>query len=547
MRIVSAHFKVKLAVVLALTLSFSLTPTYAQNKGQTASEVALVAEAEKLCKVFKYKEAEPLFRQALAANEKCVPALLGLSRISRHQGKAQLSYACVKSAIQLEPGNAQCYLARAKIDQACHRYTSAIEACNKALSLAPNLAEAYYYLGWNQYLATNKNTDANVDKNAEKSAEKNLRRALQLDAKNDGALRILSHLLWRENRYAEACLVLQGAIKTFPTRVSYRIDLANIYLAQGKTAQAKLVYNEIKKNFPKIVEPYLGLATIARAEGHLPQQEALLKQATVVKPTSELAWLELAEYYCLERKMDESLRCARIAYGFNPRSATNNSALAIALMNADKPKEAEPYLQKSAELARSAEQKLKIQGILVRLDFLISKNDQAMALAKQMYQQSPGDVTAMSTMAWALMCFKKYDEGFALLKQAKKQFPDQEDIDLDYLAGLYSAERYSEAKILARQLAAKNPNKSEPWLCLMEIARKTNNKKDAEEAMKHLEGLKLTASEAMEVGFDGLNVGAGNKSLPSLKKALDSSPESADLLLNTRDPKKERNNQAAKH
>ncbi len=544
MSLVSANRKVKLAMVLALALSFFVTPIYAQNKSQSTSEVAaLVAKGEEHCKVFKFKEAEPLFRQALQANEKCVPALLGLSRVSRHQGKAQLSYAYVKSAIQLEPENAQCYLTRAKIDQACHRYASAIEACNKALKLSPNLAEAFYYLGWNQYLATTKNRDTNQCQ----SAEKNLRRAVELDAKNDGALRILSHLLWREKRYAEASLVLQSAIKTFPAKVSYRIDLANIYLAQGKVAQAKGVYNEIKKNFPKIVEPYLGLAKIAQAEGHLPQQEALLKQATVVKPTSELAWLELAQYYCTERKMDESLRCARIACGFNPRSATNNSALAIALINADKPKEAEPYLQKSAELAQSAEQKLRIQGILVRLDFLISKNDQAMALAKQMYQQAPGNLNAISAMAWALMCFKKYDEGFALLKEAKKKFPHQVDIDLDYMAGLYSAERYSEAKILARQLTAKIPHKSEPWLCLMEIAKKTHNKKDAEEAMKHLEGLKLTASEAMEVGFDGLNVGAGNKSLPSLKKALDSSPESADLLLNTRDPKNERNDQAAKH
>ncbi len=523
--------KIKLTAVLLLALSLHLSPAQAQNKigAADAKSASLVAEGEKLCKAFKYKEAEPLFRQALQTNEKSVPALLGLGKVYRRQGKAQLSYAYVKSATQLEPGNVQCYLARAKTDQACHQYAAAAEACSKAITLAPNLAEAYYYLGLNQYLSANRGVAA--------SAEKNLRRALQIDAKTDGANRILSHLLWRQKRYGEAAQILENAIKASPTSLWYRTDLANIYLAQNKTAPAKTVYNEIKKNFPKSVEPYLGLAKIAGAEGRFSEQEALLKQATVVRPTSEQAWLELAEYYCAERKMEESLRCARIAYGFNSRSATNSSALAIALINADKPKEAEPYLKKSAELAQSPEQKLKIQGILVRLNFLISKNEQAMALAKEMYSQAPDNVTAMSALAWALMCFKKYDQGFALLKEAKKAFPDEVDLDLDYLAGLYSADRFNEAKVLARQLLAKNPKKTAPWLCLMEIARKTHNKKEAEEALKHLETLKLSASESMEVGFDGLNAGAGNKSLPSLKKALEGSPESADLLLNTRDPK----------
>lgn len=515
-------------LILSQTASVSLLIEKASAHPANQESTTAVDQGEKLCKQFKYKEAEPYFSQALKSNPKNVAALLGMSKVYRHQGKANQSYSLIKAAMSIEPNNGLCYLESGKLFQKMHRYSKAIQDCKKAIELAPNNSEAYYYLGWTQDLL------------GDKEAVKSLSQAVQLDPKNDRAWRILAYALWRQNRHSEANKAMQSAIKLAPKNLQYQKELADILLAQDKFKEAAVVYNGMKTAFPKSAEPYIGLAEIAARQSNTKLQGELLRQATVIKPTSELAWLKLAQFYSDERKFDESIRCARIALGFRPNSALNNSALAIALINADKPQDAEPYLQKSIVFATDLQQKLRSQDLLVHVHFINNKNDRAMELAKEMYKQYPNEYWAISAMTWALMCFKKYDEGFALLQKGKKLYPSDQDFDKDHLAGLVSAERYDQAKALAKKILVKKPNDTHTWMCLMTVATKTHNKKDAEEAMKHTRGLKLSASEAMEVGFGGMTVGADESSQASLKQAIEDNPASVDLIMNTRDPKAEK-------
>lgn len=504
-------------------------PQKAVEKRNTQQDTAqALSQGEKLSKQYKYKEAEPFFSEALRSNPKSVSAMLGLSKVYRHLGKPSQSYSLVNAAISLEPNNALCYVESAKLFHALHRYPRAILACKKAVQLAPDNAEAYYYLGWCQDLMD------------DKDAAKNLRKAVQLDPKNQGAWRILAFALWQQNHREEAKQCLQAAIKLSPKTVQYQTELADFLFEENKLKEAAAIYNDIKKIAPKSPAPFLGLAAIAGKQGHAKEQGDLLRQATVVRPTSELAWLKLAQFHSDQRNFDESIRCARIALGFKPKSAQNNSALAICLLNADKPQEAEPYLQKSVVYATNLEERLRSQDLLVHLYFMNNKNDRAMELAKEMYRLAPNQYWSISAMAWALMCFKEYDKGFALLEKGKKLFPDDTDFDKDYLGGLVSAERYAQAKALGKKLLLKKPNDTYIWMCLMTVATKTHNKKDAEEAMKHTQGLKLSSYEAMEMGFGGLSIGADASSQESLKQAVESNPASVDLIMNTRDPKAEK-------
>ncbi|MDP3509323.1 MAG: tetratricopeptide repeat protein [Candidatus Melainabacteria bacterium] len=527
-----------IALVLSQTISLCVLVDRAaaqalprKSGNQEYSEA--LSQGEKLCNQFKYKEAEPYFSQALKSNPRSVAALLGLSKVYRHQGKANQSYSLIKTAISIEPNNGLCYLESGKLFQKMQRYDRAIQDCKKAVGLAPNNSEAYYYLGWSQDLF------------GDKEAAKSLHKAVQLDPKNDRAWRLLAYALWRQDRYDEASQAMQSAIKLAPKNPQYQKELADILLAANKPKEAEAIYSGMKTTFPKNPVPYLGLAEIAFKQGNTKRQGELLRQATVIKPTSELAWLKLAQFYTEERRFDESIRCARIALGFKPKSAFNNNAMAIALINADKPQEAEPYLQKSVAFATDLQQKLRSQAVLVRLHFINNKNDRAMELAKEMYKQYPNEYWAISAKAWALMCFKKYDEGFALLQKGKKLYPKDQDLDQDYLAGLVSAERYDQAKALARKMLVKTPNDTSIWLHLMTVATKTHNKKDAEEAMKHTRGLKLSSYDAMEVGFGGMSVGADASSKESLKQAIEDNPANVDLIMNTRDPKAEKKSRSS--
>lgn len=515
-------------VLLGTAWAQSQPQKSAVQKTATQDTAQALSQGEKLSKQYKYKEAEPFFTEALRSNPKSVSAMLGLSKVYRHQGKPSQSYSLVNAAISLEPNNALCYIESAKLFHVLHRYPKAILACKKAVQLAPDNAEAYYYLGWCQDLMS------------DKEATKNLRKAVQLDPKNQGAWRILAFALWQQNRREEAKQCLQAAIKLSPKTIQYQTELADFLFEENKLKEAAAIYNDIKKIAPKSPVPYLGLAAIAGKQGHTKEQGDLLRQATVIRPTSELAWLRLAQFHCEQRNFDESIRCARIALGFKPKSAQNNCALAICLFNADKPQEAEPYLQKSVVYATNLQERLRSQDLLVHLYFMNNKNDRAMELAKEMYRLAPNEYWSISAMAWALMCFKEYDKGFALLEKGKKLFPDDTDFDKDHLGGLVSAERYAQAKALGKKLLLKKPNDTYIWMCLMTVATKTHNKKDAEEAMKHTRGLKLSSYEAMEMGFGGLSVGADASSQESLKQAVENNPASVDLIMNTRDPKAEK-------
>ncbi|MBS1990901.1 MAG: tetratricopeptide repeat protein [Cyanobacteria bacterium SZAS LIN-3] len=518
-------YKQKSLLLAAFSLLQAFEPAWSQNSKTQLQ--ALLTQGDASSKKFQLQQAEDAYRQALKIDPRSVPALLGLSAIYRHRGRAQLSNSFIETATKIEPNNPRCYLASARLFEKLQDTEQAIRAYKKVVALDPSDAHSLQMLSWNQL------------ENHTLEAEQNLRRLIKMAPTNDGAYRLLAYAQSNEKHYDEARRTISTAIKMAPTNPNYYQDLATICLRANDTAGAKKALKEMLTKFPGNPAPLLGLAEIAAREGQYKEQEKYLRQATVVKPTSDLAWRELAVYYGLRRNQPECIRCARIAYGFKPKSAKNNYCLAACLLDSDNLKEAEPYMQKAVELADSLEEQLTYERQQIHLKFLLGKNDEAMAQAKKLYKQYPHNLTAIRSMAWALMCFKQYDQGFALLKQAMAKFPEDSSIARDYLEGLLSAGRYDQARAEARKLLLKEPNDEECWSCLMEIAQKTGNKKEAEEAMKHIGKLNLSAHESMEFAFNSMSTGANNKALPALKKALESSPDSADLLLNTRDPRAE--------
>jgi tetratricopeptide (TPR) repeat protein len=514
-------------VQLVLCILACCAPAQAIEKQGGEQVKALVAQGHGLCQRKLYEQAEPVFRKALLVDAKSVPALLGLAEIYKHQGKPDKSFNCLETAVRLEPQNADCYIEEAKFFQSIDRPSAAIEASKKALAIAPNNAEAYYRLGFYQRLG------------GDNQAEKNLKHALQLDPRHDSACRQLAYLCWDQKRYGEARSCFQSAIKLAPDNQGYYKDLAALLKAEGKKKEARAVCVAMEKTFPKSSSPYLGLADMAQADGNRKEQEEFLRQATLVQPTSSTAWRLLAIFYSMDKKFPESMKCARIAYGFKPREVKNASVLAVCLMESDKPKEAEGYWQKTVELAQPGEEKRWYQGALARVQLILGKNEEALGLARLIYKQAPDEPRSITTLAFVLTGLKHYDEALALLKQAKAKRPGDGSFDYEYLQALMSAGRYEQARSLAKQVLTQYARNGVAWSCLMDIARKTHNKKEADEAMKHLNGVKFSADESMEFGFSGITLGQGNNALPALKKALEASPESADIILNARDPKED--------
>ena len=120
-------------VLLGTVWAQSQPQKSALPKTTTQDTAQALSQGEKLSKQYKYKEAEPYFSEALRSNPKSVSAMLGLSKVYRHQGKPSQSYSLVNAAISLEPNNALCYIESAKLFHTLHRYPKAILACKKAV------------------------------------------------------------------------------------------------------------------------------------------------------------------------------------------------------------------------------------------------------------------------------------------------------------------------------------------------------------------------------------------------------------------------------
>lgn len=493
--------------------------------GQKKAELkALISQGDAFYKKYQFKHAEAAYRESLQIDPACVPALLGMSGIYRHWGQAKVSNSYIQLASKIEPNNPQCYIASAKLFARLNDKEQAIRAYRKAVALSQNDAEVYASLGWEQL----------EDHPADSEASE--RRAVKLDPKNHSAYRTLAYALSNQKKYQQAAQAMKTAIALAPKFQWYQSDLAIIYTRASNRKAAQEIYKKMLVDSPKNVEPLLRLADLAAEDNNPKEQEKLLLAATKIKSSNDTAWRELARIYMNQRNLPKALKCARIAQGFKPKNSRNNLILAICLMESGKLVDAEQYAQRAVDTAEDVFNKLNCQFTQVHLKFLIGKNDEAMAEAKEMYKKYPQEVSAQRAMAWALMCFKRYDEGFVILKQAMAKFPDVSVLENDYLEGLLSAERFDETKKVARKMLKKNANDSEAWFCLLEVAKKTKNKTEANEAIKHLSSLNLSADESMEVGFNGINSGMGNRSLPSLKQALERSPESADIILNSRDP-----------
>jgi len=498
----------------------------AATPGDDKRVTALVEQGTLLCRTKKYSEAEGLAKEALAINPASTAAMCLLSRAYRHLGKGPLSMSWLQQALKLEPNNYLVHLEFARYFNGYNRFPQAMEATRRAMALAPNNAEVFFTLGWIQHSMVQ-----------EVDAEKSLRRAIKLDGKKAQQHKLLGMVLELQKRYDEAMSEYQIAARMEPTRDTTVNAIGMLLIIEGKKKEAREFYLDMAKKFPKSIEPYLNLARLAEEDRDYKMAEALLRKATVVSPASGKAWVRLAQMLTTERKLDDALKAARIAYNFNSQDDEVASTLAMAFWDKDNPKEAERYMQRSVQLSFTQMSKLLHQNMLVRMKFVNGKAEEGMELAKQCYSMNKQNPAAIAAMAWALMNTKKYDEGLAMLKTARINNPKDRTLTLDYLEGLCGAGRYDQARIFGRELVNRDVHDRKAWICLLWVANKTHNKADVAEALKHVDVGALSAQESMEVGFSGLEGGMDRQSFPALKKALDVSPESAELILNTRDPR----------
>jgi len=543
----------KKVFLLSLVLVFGLeagqaAPLQPASPHDTASKnsaseslPAALATGRKSLEKFDFRAASFAYSQILKGDPENIEALLGLAEACMELKDNKRAYELVAIASDRKPDFYRCQALKARVLLGLGRRKEALSLAETALKQAPKnaqalsevrgiLGRAQYYCGIEPSLAF-KTLESSLLPPPTRFHFRSLR-TMALIKSNEKD--------WRQaiDLYKRASLVNDNDIDTYLTIGDLYKKLQDIKAAERAYLQCSNKFKHSDKAWVKLGDLYY---ECGRGKDETSQRKALNKgiaayeQGKKAQPSSAEPWRQASAVYLENGRLDQSVKEGRVAVNLAPKDAFAHYVLGVALMEKDMLEEAEEHLQKAFLLSHDY-RKYSYLRELVHVLILNRKTDQALKITEDALRTAPNNPYSQSARAWALMCLKRYDEGFIILRRLIASYPQERAFRVDYMGGLYSSKRYGECLKETRALLALEPQNRSAWLCLLDVARATGDKKLAEEATGKLSKLPLDANTLTEVGFDAINAGAANSSLPAFKRALELDPDSADLLLRSRDP-----------
>jgi predicted O-linked N-acetylglucosamine transferase (SPINDLY family) len=287
----------------------------------------------------RLQDAEPIYRQILAAvpNEPTTIHLLGV--LVYQQGQLDVAVELISRAIALQPtdgafhnslGNV--FTAQAKLDEAVACYRRAVE-------LLPDYAVAYYNL-------------ANIWKAQAKPDEAiaAYRRALELMPDLAAAHTNLGGTLRTQGQLDEAADCFRRALELSPDLPEAHRNLGNALHEQGKLDEAVACYRRALELKPDDADTLVNLGIALRAQGRADEAIACQRRALELKPDNVIALTNLGNGLQVQRLLEEAVACYRRALELKPGHALAHNNLGTALKDQGKLDEALASYSRAVEL-----------------------------------------------------------------------------------------------------------------------------------------------------------------------------------------------------
>ncbi len=323
-----------------------------------ARALALVQEATRLHVARQLKEAEAVYRQALAIENNPI-VLHNLGAALRDLKRSGEAAKCFREALRLKPDYADALSNLGYCHLDAEDYAAAESSFDAALALKPTAIEALSGRGTARSMGQNQT-----------GAEADYKAVLALAPRHVPTLNNFGHMLRTARRYDEAVAFYQKATETVPTEASIWANLGGTLLDMHRLNEA--------------VEP--------------------LKKSLELRPDLAASYGNLGTIYVTLGRLDEAVACHRKAVELEPDDRKNHVNLGASLKEMGKLGEAAKSYQRAIEIKPDYDYAINNLGNLSREQGRITD---AIACFRQAIAISPDYLVAYSNL---LFCLNSLDE-----------------------------------------------------------------------------------------------------------------------------------------
>ncbi len=355
-------------------------------------------------------EAEPIYRQILAADPNHVDARHLLGFIANQDGKHQAGAEVLQGALAERLNWAEVHYNLGNAWKIRGRLDEAVACYQRALQRQPDFAAAHNNLGV-----------VFQDQGKLDHAVACYQRALQQQPDFAAAHNNLGIVLQDQGKLDEAVACYQRALQLIPDNAAVHNNLGNAWMERGKLDEAVACYHRALQLKPDYAEALNNLGNVLKDQGKLDQAVAYCQRALELKPDYAEAHNNLGNALKDQGKLDEAAARYQRALHLKPDYAAAHTNLGIVFQHQGKLEAAVACYRRALDRKPDyAEAHVNLASAFKEL----GKLDEVVAYCQRAVRLKPDYAVAHNNLGNAWKDRGKLDEALACYQRALHLKPD---------------------------------------------------------------------------------------------------------------------------
>jgi tetratricopeptide (TPR) repeat protein len=389
-----------------------------ENGGFQLGEESLAAEGMKFMMKDEFERAIPIFEKLVQMNAQegashymLASALIKMERYDDAITSSKKAYDINKENVFYAQQLAELYAKRRKYSEAAQIYESLLSKSPENIQYGIELAAVYVF---------NDQFDKAID-------------TYNILEKSLGVTEEITHqkqqLYLRQNNLDKALNEGKKLIAAEPGEVSYRVELAEMLIANDRIVEAVVPLEEALKINPDEAQAHVLLADIYRRNGDVQKCNQELRLVFANPNLDADPKIRVLSGYLTmlktEAEFSEAISLAKQLSETHPNESRTNVIYADLLMRLDKKAEARDMYSKAARIDGSV---FQVWGAILQLDGDLNQVDSMLVHSEKALEVFPNQGMLWYSNGTAHLMKKNYKEASSSLEESRKLIKDKPEL-----------------------------------------------------------------------------------------------------------------------